>query len=45
MTYEVIQVEPPIQGFTPPTVEGGFGSTKYNGVPLGPTWVQVFVKQ
>lgn len=45
MTYEVIQVNPPIQGFTPPTVEGGFGSTKYNGIPLGPTWVQVFVKQ
>jgi hypothetical protein len=45
MTYEVIQVNPPIQGFTPPTVQEGFGSTKYNGVPLGVTWVQVFVKQ
>jgi len=45
MTYEVIQVEPPLQGFTPPTVQEGFGSTKYNGVPLGRTWVQVFVKQ
>lgn len=45
MTYEVIQVNPPIQGFTPPTVQEGFGSTKYNGVPLGPTWIQVFVKQ
>lgn len=45
MTYEVIQVNPPIQGFTPPTVEEGFGSTKYNGVKLGVTWVQIFVKQ
>ncbi|MGB9664349.1 MAG: hypothetical protein ACPL25_05455 [Ignavibacteria bacterium] len=45
MTYEVIQVNPPIQGFTPPTVQEGFGSTKYNGIALGPTWVQVFVKQ
>ncbi|MEJ5304849.1 MAG: hypothetical protein WHV63_02795 [Ignavibacteria bacterium] len=45
MTYEVIQVNPPIQGFTPPTVQEGFGSTKYNGVPLGVTWIQVFVKQ
>lgn len=45
MTYEVIQVEPPIQGFTPPTKAEGFGSTKYNNVRLGVTWVQVFVKQ
>lgn len=45
MTYEVIQVDPPLQGFTPPTVEEGFGSTKYNGVKLGTYWVQVFVKQ
>lgn len=45
MTYEVIQVNPPLQGFTPPTVQEGFGSTKYNNVKLGTTWVQVFVKQ
>ncbi len=45
MTYEVIQVNPPLQGFTPPTVEEGFGSTKYNGVKLGSYWVQIFVKQ
>ncbi len=45
MTYEVIQVNPPLQGFTPPTVQEGFGSTKYNGVRLGTYWVQVFVKQ
>ncbi len=45
MTYEVIQVDPPLQGFTPPTVEEGFGSTKYNGVKLGTYWVQIFVKQ
>jgi hypothetical protein len=45
MTYEVIQVNPPLQGFTPPTVQEGFGSTKYNGVKLGTYWVQIFVKQ
>lgn len=45
MFYEVIQVNPPLTGFTPPTVEEGFGSTKYNGVKLEAYWVQVFVKQ
>jgi len=44
MTYEVIQTNPPIQGFTPPTVEEGFGSTKYNNVKLGTYWVQIYVK-
>ncbi|NVO09590.1 MAG: hypothetical protein HXX16_06485 [Bacteroidales bacterium] len=34
MKYEVIQVQPVITGFSAPTVEGGFGSTKYNNVAL-----------
>ncbi len=31
MTYEVIQVEPALQGVTAPTVAGGFGSTTIAG--------------
>jgi hypothetical protein len=45
MTYEVIQTSPAIQGFTPPTAAQGFGSTAYNGVPLGPIWIQKYKKQ
>lgn len=45
LTYEVIQTTPEIPGFTPPTAAEGFGSTKYNSIPLGATWIQVFVKQ
>lgn len=40
MKYEVIQTTPAIQGFTAPTVTGGFGSTAYNATPLGVYWVQ-----
>lgn len=43
LKYEVIQTTPAIPGFTPPTAAEGFGSTKYNGIPLGPTWIQNFV--
>lgn len=45
MKYEVIQTTPAIQGFTAPTVTGGFGSTAYNGVALGALWTQGYVKQ
>lgn len=45
LSYEVIQTTPAINGFTAPTAAGGFGSTAYNGVPLGKTWIQIFVKQ
>jgi hypothetical protein len=45
LTYEVIQVQPPIAGFTAPTVAEGFGSTKYQNVALGATWIQKFDKQ
>lgn len=45
LTYEVIQVQPAIAGFLPPTVQGGFGSTSYNGVALGATWTQNYTKQ
>jgi len=40
MQYEVIQTSPALQGFTAPTVAGGFGSTAFNGTPLGATWIQ-----
>ncbi|MCC5927064.1 MAG: hypothetical protein JJU41_10950 [Bacteroidetes bacterium] len=40
MTYEVIQTTPAIENFNPPTVEGGFGSTSFGTVALGPTWIQ-----
>jgi hypothetical protein len=33
MMYEVIQVEPALQGVTAPTVAGGFGSTTIAGAP------------
>ena len=45
LKYEVIQTTPAIPGFTPPTAVEGFGSTKYNSIPLGATWIQKFVKQ
>jgi hypothetical protein len=45
LSYEVIQTTPAINGFTAPTAAGGFGSTAYNGVPLGKTWIQLFIKQ
>lgn len=45
LTYEVIQTTPAIPGFTPPTAAEGFGSTKYNSVPLGALWVQKFLYQ
>lgn len=45
LNYEVIQTTPAIQGFTPPTASEGFGSTKYNNMKLGATWIQKFVKQ
>ena len=45
MEYEIIQVEPAIAGITAPTVEGGFGSTAFNGTPLGATWVQSYVRR
>lgn len=44
MKYEVIQTTPAIPGFTAPVAAEGFGSTKYNNVALGQTWVQGFVK-
>jgi hypothetical protein len=45
LTYEVIQTQPAIAGFLAPTVQGGFGSTSYNGVALGATWTQNYTKQ
>lgn len=45
LKYEVIQTTPAITGFTAPVAAEGFGSTKYNGVPLGATWVQTFIAQ
>ncbi len=45
MTYEIIQTNPAIQGFTAPTAAEGFGSTKYNGIALGATWIQKYVPQ
>ncbi|KAB2909900.1 MAG: hypothetical protein LC102_13200 [Ignavibacteriales bacterium] len=44
LTYEIIQTNPAIQGFTAPTAAEGFGSTKYNGIKLGVTWIQKYVK-
>ncbi|MCE1189247.1 MAG: hypothetical protein LWX56_08895 [Ignavibacteria bacterium] len=43
--YEVLQTTPAINGFTAPTTDKGFGSTSYQGYPLGATWIQKFVKQ
>lgn len=45
LEYEVIQTDPAITGFTPPVASEGFGSTKYNGIPLGATWIQTFIQQ
>ncbi len=46
MKYEVIQTSPAIQGVTPPTVAGGFGSSAYNGTPFpAQMYVQTYVKQ
>ena len=44
MWYEVIQTNPAITGFTAATAALGFGSTKYNSVSLGATWIQKYVK-
>ncbi|MBI2416676.1 MAG: hypothetical protein HYV28_02015 [Ignavibacteriales bacterium] len=43
--YEVLQTTPALTGFGAPTAELGFGSTTYNTVKLGATWVQKYVKQ
>ncbi|GAB1351135.1 hypothetical protein MASR1M107_33500 [Ignavibacteriales bacterium] len=45
MSYEVIQTNPAITGFTAPTAAEGFGSTSYNGIKLGATWTQKYVPQ
>ena len=45
LKYEVIQTTPAIPGFTAPTAAEGFGSTKYQGSPLGITWIQTFIVQ
>jgi hypothetical protein len=44
LTYEVIQVQPPVQGFLPPTISGGFGSTTLNGLPLNNEWIQRYIR-
>ena len=44
LTYEVIQTEPALQGFTAPTAAAGFGSTAFNGTALGAVWIQNFVR-
>ncbi len=41
--YEVAQTEPPIQGVTPPTAQGGFGSTS-NGA-YGTINIQKYIKK
>ncbi|MCS6989270.1 MAG: IPT/TIG domain-containing protein [Chloroherpetonaceae bacterium] len=43
MLYEIAQVQPPLQGVTPPTPRGGFGSTS-NGA-FGIANIQRYVKQ
>ena len=43
MEYEVVQTQP-TNGLTPPTPEGGFGSTIYNGKPIS-TLIQKYSKQ
>ncbi|MDT3694827.1 MAG: hypothetical protein ROY99_00460 [Ignavibacterium sp.] len=45
LKYEVLQTTPAITGFTAPTAAEGFGSTKYNSIPLGATWIQTFIYQ
>ena len=42
MNYEVAQTEPQIAGVTPPTAQGGFGST--SGGAYGTTNVQKYIK-
>lgn len=44
LSMEYIQTSPPMPGFTPPTPNEGFGSTRYNGLSLGQTWIQKFVR-
>ncbi|QOJ27344.1 MAG: hypothetical protein HRU80_00100 [Ignavibacteriales bacterium] len=44
MKYEVVQTTPAIPGFTAPVASEGFGSTKYNNIALGQTWIQGYVK-
>ncbi|MGQ9806006.1 MAG: hypothetical protein ACUVRP_08015 [Chlorobiales bacterium] len=43
MLYEIVQVEPPLQGVTPPTPRGGFGSSS-NGA-FGISLIQRYTKQ
>jgi hypothetical protein len=43
LKYEVAQTDPPLQGVTPPTAAGGFGST--NSGALGNQNVQQYVRQ
>ncbi len=43
MLYEIAQVEPPLQGVTPPTPRGGFGST--SGGAFGIANIQRYTKQ
>jgi|WetSurMetagenome_2_1015567.scaffolds.fasta_scaffold138198_2 hypothetical protein len=45
MRLEVVQTTPQLTGVTAATVAGGFGSTKYNSVSLGVTYIQSYVKQ
>ncbi len=45
LTYEVVQTNPALAGFTAPVASEGFGSTKYNNAPLGATWIQKFIYQ
>jgi hypothetical protein len=44
MTYEVIQVQPALEGVGAPTVAGGFGSTSIGGVATQGFWTQRFVR-
>jgi hypothetical protein len=44
MTYEVIQVQPALEGVGAPTVQGGFGSTSILGNPTGGFWTQRYVR-
>ncbi|MFQ3609689.1 MAG: hypothetical protein SNJ55_13730 [Chloroherpetonaceae bacterium] len=43
MLYEIAQTEPPLQGVTPPTPRGGFGST--SGGAFGIANIQRYTKQ
>jgi hypothetical protein len=44
MAYEVIQVQPALEGVGAPTVQGGFGSTSILGNPTGGFWTQRYVR-